>query len=640
MRTLIASSLRFRWLVVFASVALLYFGAAEVRSTPVDVFPEFAPPRVEIQTPTLGLSPVEVEEFVTVPLEQNLAGVQGVETIRSTSVEQLSSITLLFERDTDILTARQLVQERLAAVSPTLPSWSAPPFMMQPLSSTSRTLKIGVSSDRYSLIELSSIVRNKIRPRLLRVPGVANVGVWGNRKEVRMVLLDPSRMARHGVTVPQIMRVTADSLDAVLLKHSPGAFIGTGGFVETPNQRLGIRHVAPIFAPGDLEQVSFETAAGEQIRIADVADVVTTHPPLVGDAVVNDGAGLLLIVEKFPSANTLDVTRGVEDALDQLGPGLTGIEMDSTIFRPATFIETAIDNLRRALLIGCLLVVLILAAFLFEWRTALISLLSIPLSLIAAALVLAARGETINTVVLAGLVIAIGVVVDDAIIDVENIWRRLRQQAREHSRVPIQRIVLEASLEVRSPIVYATLINVVAVVPIFFMEGLSGAFFEPLALSYALAVLASMIVALTVTPALSLLLLRSARLERSDSALVRALKGRYSRMLSGVLARPLPTVASIAVVAVAGLAVAPFLGQSLLPNFKERDFLMHWLTKPGTSLPEETRISVQACRELRTIPGVRNCGSHIGQADFSDEVVNVDFGENWVSVDPAADYDD
>ena len=639
MRTIIGSSLRFRWLVVFASVALLYFGAAEVRSTPVDVFPEFAPPRVEIQTPTLGLSPLEVEEFVTVPLEQNLAGVQGVETIRSTSVEQLSSITLLFKRGTDTLTARQLVQERLAAVSPTLPSWSAPPFMMQPLSSTSRTMKIGVSSDRYSLIELSSIVRNKIRPRLLRVPGVANVGVWGNRKEVRMVLLDPRRMAAHRVSVAQIMRVTADALDAVLLTHSPGAVIGTGGFIDTPNQRIGIRHVAPIFSPRDLSRVGFEAPDGARLQISDIADVVTTHPPLVGDAVVNDGEGLLLIVEKFPSANTLEVTRGVEDALDQLRPGLSGIEMDSTIFRPATFIETAIDNLRRALLIGCLLVVLILVAFLFEWRTALISLVSIPLSLIAAALVLALRGATINTMVLAGLVIAIGVVVDDAIIDVENIWRRLRQHAHEHSRVPIRRIILEASLEVRSPIVYATLINIVAVVPIFFMEGLSGAFFEPLALSYALAVAASMVVALTVTPALSLILLRTARRAREDAYVVRTLKRFYGSALSWVLRRPGPSVAAVVLVALAGVGVTPFLGQSLLPNFKERDFLMHWLTKPGTSLPEETRISVAACRELRTIPGVRNCGSHIGQADFSDEVVNVDFGENWVSVAPEADYD-
>ena len=639
MRTLVASSLRYRWLVVFGAVAMMFFGSTQLRDTPVDVFPEFAPPRVEIQTKTLGLSAAEVEEFITVPLEQNLAGVPGIDVIRSTSVEQLSSITLIFERGTDWLKARQLVQERLATVAPSLPSWAAPPFMMQPLSSTARTLKIGLSSEKYDLIQLSSIVRHKIRPRLLRVRGVANVGVWGNRKVQRQVQLDPRRMAKYGVSVDRVTAVTADALDAVLLTHSAGSTVGTGGFIDTPNQRLAISHVLPIAQPSDLAEVGFEAPDGTQLRLSDVADVVTDHPALVGDAVVNDGPGLLLIVEKFPSANTLEVTRGVEEALEQLRPGLAGIEMDSTIFRPATFIEVAIENLTRALLIGCLLLVLVLIAFLFEWRTAFISLVAIPLSLMAAAIVLALRGATVNTMVLAGLIIAVGVVVDDAIIGIENIWRRLRQNANEGSPRAVASIVLEASLEVRSPIVYATLINVIVVVPIFFMEGLSGAFFAPLALSYALAVFASMVVALTVTPAMSLILLRRTRLERPDAPLVRWLKRGYGGLLSRLIGKPFPAYAAVAATAVIGIAVVPLLGQSLLPNFKERDFLMHWLTKPGTSLPEETRISVKACQELRLISGIRNCGSHIGQADFSDEVVNVDFGENWVSVDPDADYD-
>lgn len=640
MRWLVASSLRFRWLVMFGAVAMMVFGIAEVRSTPVDVFPEFAPPRVEIQTKTVGLSPTEVEEFVTVPLEHNLAGVPGLDVIRSSSVEQLSSITLIFQRGTDWMRARQLVQERLATVAPSLPSWAAPPFMMQPLSSTARTMKIGISSETLSLIEMSAIVRHMIRPRLQRVPGVANVGVWGNRKVVRHVLMDPKRMAAHGVSVDQVLQVTADALDAPVLTHTAGSLIGTGGFVDTPNQRIAIRHVLPIVGPASLSGVGFTTANGKRLRLDDVADIVTGHPPLVGDAVVNDGEGLLLIVEKFPSANTLEVTRGVERALDQLRPGLTGLEIDSTIFRPATFIEVAIENLTRALLIGCLLLVLVLVAFLFEWRTAVISLVSIPLSLMAAALVLAMRGETINTMVLAGLIIAVGVVVDDAIIGIENIWRRLRQHANERTGKSIPLTILEASLEVRSPIVYATLINVIVVVPIFFMQGLSGAFFGPLALSYALAVLASMVVALTVTPAMSLILLPRTNLERHDAPAVRWLKRGYGRVLTGLIRRPLPAYLAVGAIALTGIGVTPLLGQSLLPNFKERDFLMHWLTKPGTSLPEETRISVSACRELRTIEGVRNCGSHIGQADFSDEVVNVDFGENWVSVAPEADYDE
>ena len=271
-------------------------------------------------------------------------------------------------------------------------------------------------------------------------------------------------------------------------------------------------------------------------------------------------SGLLLIVEKFPGANTLAVTRGVDDALELLRPGLKGIEIDATIFRPATFIETAIENLTRALLIGCLLVVVILALFLFEWRTAVISLVSIPLSLVAAGLVLSFRGETINTMVLAGLVISVGVVVDDALIDVENIWRRLRQARVEKSGRSTASIVLEASLEVRSPIVYATLIIIVAVVPIFFMEGLSGAFFQPLAFSFALAVLASMVVALTVTPAMSLLLLRSAPLERRESPVKLALIRAYSAVLTRALVRPRRAYAAAGAVALIGLATLPFLG--------------------------------------------------------------------------------
>jgi CzcA family heavy metal efflux pump len=640
MRWIVASSLKFRMLVVFGATAMMVFGAAELRrDTRVDVFPEFAPPRVEVQTPTLGLSAAEVEEFVTVPLEHQLNGVPNVDVIRSSSVPQLSSITLIFERGTDLLGARQLVQERLAAITPSLPTWAVPPFMMQPLSSTSRTMKIGISSDELSLIELSSIVRHTVRQRLLRVPGVANVGVWGQRQEQRQVLVDPERMQAHGVSVNQVLEVTSNALDTPLLKHSPGALVSAGGFIETPNQRLAVRHISAVLEPEELADVSFEGEDGKPLRLSDVADVVTGHPPLIGDAVVNDGPGLLLVVEKFPGANTLEVTRGVEEALDALRPGLKGVEIDSTIFRPATFIETAIDNLTLALLIGCALVVLILVAFLFEWRTAFISLVSIPLSLMAAALVLHLRGATMNVMILAGLVIAVGVVVDDAIIGIENTWRRLRQHRQEGSHESIPAIILEASLEVRSPIVYATLINVVAILPVFFLEGLSGAFFEPLALSYALAVLASMVVALTVTPALSLILLHRAPLDRSDALLVRWLKRSYGALLSRVITAPRVAFVSAGVIALAGLVVTPFLGQSLLPDFKERDFLMHWLTKPGTSLPEETRISARGCRELRAVPGVRNCGSHIGQALFADEVVGVDFGENWISVAPEVDYD-
>jgi Cu/Ag efflux pump CusA len=372
----------------------------------------------------------------------------------------------------------------------------------------------------------------------------------------------------------------------------------------------------------------------------DVAEVVIDHQPMVGDGILNDGLGLLLIVEKFPWGNTLQVSRGVEEALDALRPGLPEVEIDSEIFRPATFIEMSIDNLTTALIIASVLVILVLFAFLYEWRIALISCTAIPLSLMAGALVLYFRGTTINTMVLAGFVIALGAVVDDAIVDVENIVRRLRQLRQEGKRVSVASVILEASFEVRHAIIYSTLIEIIALLPVFVMEGLSGAFFKPLALSYALAVAASTVVALTVTPAMSFILLRNVPLEKRESPLIRWLHHGYDAVLARIVKTPRTANATVGVIVLAGLMVLPQLGQSLLPSFKERDFLMHWLTKPGTSWPEMNRITIQGSKELRAIPGVRNFGAHIGQALIMDEVVGMYFGENWISVDPSVDYDE
>ena len=639
-RWIVGSSLKFRFIVVAAGAAMMLFGAQQLRAMPVDAFPEFAQPRVEIQTICLGLSAAEVEGLVTVPLEQALQGMAGLDFVRSKSIPQLSSIELLFKPGTDIFRARQLVGERVATVGPTLPTWAAPPFIMPTTSTTSRVMKIGISSKDISVTRLSTIAYWKIRARLLRVPGVANVALWGEHLQQLHVLADPGRMQDHGVSLEQVMETTADSLDAGLLRFSSGAVIGTGGFLDTPNQSLAIRHVLPIVTPKNLAAVRVEGASGGNVRLADVADVVEGYMPLAGDAVINDGPGLLLVVEKFPWGNTLDVTHGVEEAIDDMRPGLPGVEIDTHIFRAANFIEASIDNLTSALIIGALLVVLVLGAFLFEWRAALISVVAIPLSMVAAGLTLYARGETINVMVLAGLVIALGVVVDDAIIDVQNIVRRLREHRKEGSGRSSAAIVLESSLEVRGPIVYATLIIVVAMVPIFFLQGLTGAFFRPLALSYVLAVGVSLLTALTVTPALSLILLRKAPLERRESPLSRWLEHRYERVLSRVVSTPRPAYLAVGLTAAAGLVVVPFLGESLIPTFKERDFLGHWITKPGTSLTEQNRIVTRAGRELRSIPGVGHFGSHIGQAFLADETVGVNFGENWISMDPSADYEE
>ncbi len=489
-------------------------------------------------------------------------------------------------------------------------------------------MKIGVSSPALSQMELTDLARWTIRPRLMAIPGVANVAIWGERDRQVQVLVDPDRLRAHGVTLTEVVRASGDAV-------APGA----GGFIDTPNQRLPVAHQSAVAGADDLSRYPVAFRNGAPLTLGAVADVREGHPPPIGDAVINDGPGLLLIVEKQPWGNTLEVTRGVEAAIEALRPGLSGVDIDTTIFRPATFIERAISNLNHALLVGCVLVMIVLFAFLYEWRTALISMLAIPLSLVAAALVLHHWGSTINTMVLAGLVLALGEVVDDAIIDVENIVRRLRLNRESEAPEAPFFVVLKASVEVRSAIVYATMIVCLVFLPIFMLEGLSGSFFRPLAVAYVLAVIASLAVALTVTPALSLLLLPRASGERREPPLTRALKRWYAAALPRVVRRTRSAIAALLVVFAVTAVAFPLLGEEFLPEFKETDFLMHWVGKPGTSLEAMTRVTVQASKELRSIPGVRNFGSHIGRAEVADEVVGPNFAELWISIDPEVDYD-
>jgi CzcA family heavy metal efflux pump len=636
-RAIIAASMRFRWIVVATALSLMVAGLTQLYHMPVDVFPEFAPPLVEIQTPSSGLFPEEVEALVTVPLEQAMAGLPRLHVMRSKSVAQLSSIMLEFERGTNLTEARQLVQERIALVLPTLPTWAAPPVMLPPLSASRRVMMIGLSSDTMSLRDLSMTAYWKIDERLLRVPGVANIAIWGERLKMLQVQVDPERLRDKNVTLDDVMETTADALDVGLLKYSSGAHIGTGGWIDTPNQRLGVRNVLPIITPADLARVRVKN--NKDLTLGDVAEVKEDHQPLIGDAIVNGHPGLLLVVEKFPWGNTLEITRGIDEALQALKPGLPDVTIDAHIFRPAVFIETAIHNLSWALLTGCILVIVVLFAFLYEWRVAFISLVAIPLSLVTAVLVLYLQGATMNTMVLAGLVIALGAVVDDAIIDVENIVRRIREHRLAGETRSTASIILDASLEVRSPIIYATLIIVLAVVPVFFMTGLAGAFFQPLAVSYAVALLASMLVALTVMPALCLIMLNRVPLERRRSPLADWLRSRYEAGLTRIVRRPAAAYLTVGMITLAGIIAWPFLGQELLPEFKERDVLMHWVTTPGTSLPEMVRVTTRVANEILEIPGIKHTGAHIGQALIMEEVAGSNFGENWISVDPDADFD-
>ena len=629
MSWIIRTALRFRALTVAAAAILVVLGIRAVRETPFDVFPEFAPVLVEVQTEAPGLATEEVERLVTIPIENALNGVSWLDTIRSRTVLSLSAVALIFEDGTDLMAARQMVQERLGTVAGRLPSIARPPIILPPLSATSRIMKIGLTSETLSQLDLSSLARWTIRPRLNAIPGVANVAVWGEQVREIQALVDPVRLRANEVSLAQVVDAASEAL-----------FIGAGGFVDTPNQRLAVFLTQAIDTPEDLARVPVAVRGGGVLTLGDVAEVVEGHAQMIGNAVINDGPGILLIVEKQPWGNTFEVTEQVESALQTMQPGLGEVEVDSTIFRPATFIEMSIANLRIALIIGCILVVALLIPFLYEWRTALISLLAIPLSLLAAILVLSYRGATINTMILAGLIIALGEVVDDAIIDVENIMRRLRRNAGSASPRSAFRVVFDASLEVRSAVVYGSLVVILVLFPVFFLEGLSGSFFRPLALAYILAILASLVVALTLTPALCLLLLpRTAASRAGDPPLVAFLKKHYRARLPIVLKNSQSALRFMALALLLTIASLPFLGEELLPDFQEYDFLMHWVEKPGTSLEAMTRITIRASEELRSIPGVRNFGAHIGRAEVSDEVVGPNFAELWISLDPSVDYE-
>ena len=620
-RRIIEASLRLRVLVIAAAAVVMVVGIGRVRKMPVDVLPEFAPPYIEIQTEALGLSANEVEDLVTLNVEELLAGVPWLETMRSKSVPGMSSIIMIFEPGTNIWRARQMVQERLTGAY-ALPNASKAPIMIQPLSATSRVAMIGLSSKTVSLIDLSVLARWTIKPRLLGIPGVANVAVWGDRDRQLQVQFDPDRLAAHGVTQSQIIETTGNSLWISPLTYLEASFPGAGGWLDGPTQRLEVRHVLPISHPEDLARVRI---SGSSLRLGDVTDVVEGHPPLIGDAVLSDGPGLLLVVEKLPGANTLEVARGVEAALAELRHGLAGVELDPSIYRAATFIETAFTNLGRAFVIAAILAVVILGVLLYDWRAAVISLVTIPLALVAAGAVIGYMGGTLNTMMLAGMVIALAVVVDEAIVGVDAMRRRSdTAPAAEHAR---------------GPMLFATLILLLAVVPVFLMEGVVGDFFRPLAGSYTFALLAALAVALTVAPALASFLFRQQPLEPRGAAFVRRLQGLYDGILSRAVRAPGRALATAVVLIAAGVALWPLLDQSLLPSFRERYLRIDWVGAPGTSHPETARIMTLASQELRALPGVAGAHVHVGRAVTGDQVVGVNASQLWIGIDPKADYD-
>ena len=639
MRAILGWSVQFRVLVFFVCALVLVAGTTRLGNSRVDALPEFSPPYIEIQTEAPGLSTREVEDLVTIDLEELLSGTPWLQAIRSKSVAGLSSILLLFEPGTDVMRARQAVQERLM-FSYALPNVSKTPVMLNPLSAASRAMIIGISSKDLSLTDLSVLVRFTIKPRLMGVPGVANVAVWGQRLRQLQVLVDPDRLLSNGVTLDQVVETAGNAMWVSPLSYLEASTPGTGGWIDTPSQRLAIQHTQPISSPADLAQVAVE---GTSLSLGDIAKVVEGHPPLIGDAMINGRPGLLLVVEKFPQTGAREVTRGVDAALDALRLGLPGVEIDASVYRGSRFVDAASDNFGKALLIGAALLVVALLFLFYAWRAALVSTLSILLSTLTAGLVLYATGATINVMVVAGYIAALVILVDDAIVDAEMIVRRLREASDERSARGVGAIVIEALSEARTPLVYATLIILLLVSPVLFMTGIVKAFFEPLAISYLLAVFASLVVAVIATPALASVLWRTAPPRREPP--VQWLRRGYEAGLTRLAKASRALLIAAGAVTIAGLVVWPLFGQSLfpslrlLPEFNERDVQITLEALPGTSHPEVSRIVSLLSGELQSIPGVRNVAAHVGRAVTGDQIVDVDSAQIWASIDSAGDPD-
>ena len=632
---LISSSLQLRNLVVVVAAGLLILGVVGLRDKPLEVIPELSPLSLTVKTESLGLSSAEVESLITVPLEADLLnGVPWLQVIQSESMAGLSTIELIFAPGTDLMKARQMVQERLTQAH-ALPNVSSPPVMLQPVSSTSRVMNIGLSSKSVSLIDMSVQARWNIAPRLAGVPGVANVSIWGQRERQVQVHVDARNLRDKGIKLEQVIKTTGEAVWSSPLTYLNSSNPGTGGFIDTPNQRLNLRHQLPITTARTFSKVA---VTGTTARVGDVAHVLEDHQPLIGDAIIGDGPGMLVAIEKFPGFNTLDVTRGVERALEELKPGLPGIEIDTTIYHPASFIERATGNLGRAVIISIVLAAVVLGLLMGSWRTAVIALVAISLSFVTAGLLLQVAGISLSMMVIAGLLMAAGVIVHDGILDVDNALRRLRAPRDGRSGFLV---IVRAMLETRRPMVYASLIIVLAVLPVLFIHGRSGAFFAPMVWAYIAAVCTSMAVALLVTPAFAALLLAHAPLTSEGGSPLSRLAGLFDRICGPVARAPIACIAAGVVAAVTCAAIWRTLERDMVPSFNETDLVVEWEGPPGTSLQAMTRTTAGLLHDLRQIPGVRNASADLGRALLCncERATDVNAGKVWVNIDPKADYE-
>jgi CzcA family heavy metal efflux pump len=624
LRRIVQFSLRYRGVVIVLACVAAAYGLYVAEHTKLDVFPEFAPPQVVIQTEAPGLSPEEVEALVTRPIENGINGAPGLAALRSQSIQGLSAITAVFSDRADIYRVRQMVSERLTQVAGSLPQGVKSPKMGPLISSTSKVLALGLTSTELTPMALRTFADWTARPRLLAVPGVAKVEIFGGEVRQIQIQVRPERLLAYGLALQDVLAVARQS-----------TAVRGAGFVDNANQRIVLRTEGQSLTAAQLGEVAVAHHNGVSVRLQDVAKVIEGPEPKFGDAQIMGERGVVVGVYSQYGANTMEVTRAVEGALAEMAPAFAseGITVHGRLFRPANFIETSIQNVNQSLMFGGLLVAVVLFLFLLDWRTAFISFTSIPLSLLAAVVVLDRCGVSLNTLTLGGLAIAIGVVVDDAIIDVENILRRARQNLTRAQPRALFQVVLEASLEVRSAVVYATFIVALVFFPILTMTGIQGKLFTPLASAFILAILASLAVALTVTPALCLAMLSRTR-PQAEPRYVRWLKARHCRWLGWLSRRPRTVISAALVMFLAAAATLPFFGGEFLPEFREGHFIVHMAALPGTSLEASLRLGRQVTQGLLKNPHIRSVSQQAGRAENGEDTWGTHYSELDVDLKP------
>lgn len=621
---LVAACLRHRWLVLTLAVLLVVYGAYRLNGAQYDVFPPFSPPNVVIRTEAAGLAPRQVEALITTPIEQAVNGVSGIQSLRSSSVPGISAITVTFEPDSNIYRDRQVVAERLGTLSGQLPAGATPE--MTPLTSaTGVVMVLGLTSDRCPRMDLDTVARWRVRRALQAVKGVADVVIFSGATRQLQIQIDPQRLVHYGLSVKDV---------ASAARRATG--IRGTGFIDTANQRVQVLAKGQSATPAALADVVLTTRDGIPVTLGDVATVKAAPAPPVGAGLINGSPGVILVVSGQYGTNTLQVTRRLDHALQALAPTLKAehIRLEPRLFRPAGFIHRAIHSLRSALGIGMVLVAVVLFAFLFNWRTVLISLLAIPLSLLTATLVLDLWGLTLNIMTLGGLAIAVGLLVDDAVITVENIYRRLRENQTSLRPRPVLHVVRDATLEVRSAVVYATLAIAVVFIPVLALPGVAGRLFGPLAYAYVVATLASLTVALTVTPSLCYWLLGDGRLKTQDAPVMVWLRPRYDRLLERVERHYRTVIVAVVLATAAGLSALPFLGASFVPELKEGHYIVHMVMTAGSSLDQSLNLGRVVSGTLLKLPFVRAVAQKAGRTRLSDETRGTHSSELDVDLKP------